>query len=244
MILATLFYDLTHVVIFLVSGIFFWKWIILKLGLVAAMRKLPEWVETPKPIVLSVAAILLSPHAFHIARLGWYDSPALVLSDVYAVTNDGKEVRVPSNFFGTWSVTAAQHRLGRVSSNHFPTVTWGTTQSIRVHENAMKDCSFGTGEDWPFRTNPSKISRIVQLNHAYAEQQAAGRENFHYNWFPHHIWSNPLSFSDFNVVALKEIDHYLYRTVSACVRLGPDGPDVTEVARDEFEIPLLPDVKD
>ncbi|MBG6147632.1 hypothetical protein IWQ51_005787 [Labrenzia sp. EL_142] len=243
MILATLFYDITHVVIYLVSGIFFWKWIILNIGLVLAMRKLPRWIETPKPMILGVAAIVLSPYAFHIARLGWYDTPALVVSEVYAVTADGKQVRVPSNFFGTVSVTVAQHRLGRTNPGHYPTVTWGTTQNAEVFDKAIKDCSYSADEVWQFKTTPNKIIRIVQYNHAYALQQVADGSTFHYNWFPHHIWSYPLSYRDFDTVALTDIDYYLYRTTSFCVHLGLNGPEIEEVTSDEFQIPLHPDAQ-
>jgi len=238
MILATLFYDLTHVMIFLVSGIFFWKWIILNFGLVAAMRKLPRWVETPKPMLLGIAAILLAPNLFQIARLGWYDTPALTRSDVYAVTKDGRELQVPSNYFGTISVTAAQHRLGRVAPGHYPTVTWGTTQSENVFLAAQNGCSFGSDTRWQFETEPGRISRIVQLTHSYATQQAADGRQYLYDLFPHHIWSNPWMFDEFAALVPDDIAHYIYRTVSGCVRLGPDGPVVDEWFRDEFVIPV------
>ena len=44
MIAITLFYDLAHIVIFFVT-VFFWKWILLNLALVAAIRLLPPFVE-------------------------------------------------------------------------------------------------------------------------------------------------------------------------------------------------------
>ncbi len=238
MILATLFYDLTHVVIYLVSGIFFWKWILLNLGLVAAMRKLPRWVETPRPMLLAATMVLLAPIAFQIARLGWYDTPALTRSDLYAVTKDGRELQVPSNYFGTVSVTAAQHRLGRIAEGHYPTITWGSTQSGKVFLDALDDCSFGSDEPVQFGSDPDRVIRIVQLTHAYALQRAASDGHYRYDRFPHHIWSNPWLFDEFAALAPDEISHYLYRTVSGCVRPGPEGPVMEVQFRDEIEIPV------
>lgn len=238
MILITLFYDLTHVAIFLLSGIFFWKWIILNLGLVAAMRRLPRWVETPIPMILGVASVLLAPNFFHIARLGWYDTPALTRSEIYAVTKDGKEVRVPSNFFGTISITLGQHRLGRVAEGHYPTVTWGTTQSLKVFREALNNCSIEKDDRIAFKSDKDKIARIIQLTHAYAVQQAQIDGAYHYNEFPHHIWSNLWAYEDFASKSLDEIDHYIYRTISECVSLGEFGPTAREDFRDEFVVPV------
>ncbi|MDJ0933096.1 hypothetical protein [Breoghania sp.] len=89
MIAVTLFYNLTHLIIFLLTGIFFWKWIVLNLALVAAMRKLPKRVEHGTIVILAVIVTIMAPHVFTIARLGWYDTPALVSSQLFAVTSEG-----------------------------------------------------------------------------------------------------------------------------------------------------------
>ncbi|MGI1662811.1 hypothetical protein ACRDNQ_11275 [Palleronia sp. KMU-117] len=237
MIGVTLFYDLTHAVIFLVSGIFFWKWIIMNLALVAGMRRLPGWVESRSVVVAGVLAVLFAPQAFNIVRLGWYDSPAVVLSEVVAVTEDGREWTVPSNYFGTVSVTAAQSRMGRPDPGHYPTVTWGTTQEEAVFREAAADCRFAV-ERWQYPRTEEEIARIVRLIHAYALQREAATGRYAYDLFPHHIWSNPFMFKEFAALPKSEISHYLYRVRSVCIRAQDGGIALREDRRDEFRIPV------
>ncbi|WP_227272506.1 hypothetical protein [Roseobacter weihaiensis] len=238
MIGLTLFYDLTHVIIFLVSGIFFWKWIILNLALVAAMRRLPSWVEIRSVAAVGVATVVLAPAVFGIVWLGWYDTRALVVSETYAVTQSGDVLRVPSNFFGTISVTAAQHRFGRTEPGHFPTVTWGSTQTAADLKAARSDCAFD--EDLPprFSRTPEQVAETIQLMHLYALQREERSGQYFYDFFPHHIWSNPLLSKDFGAIAVRDIKHYVYRTRSGCVSLDETGPVFDERKVNEFIVPL------
>ncbi len=238
MIGLTLFYDVTHVVIFIVSGIFFWKWIVLNLALVAAMRRLPAWVEARSVAAISVASVVFAPTVFGVVWLGWYDTRALVVSEAYAVTKSGDVARVPSNFFGTISVTAAQHRFGRTEPGHWPTVTWGTTQSVKFLEGAREDCTFKPDAPTRFSRSKQQVSELIQLAHRYAQQNTSPDGRYVYDLFPHHIWSNPQLFRDFSRVAVSNIDYYIYRTRSGCTSLGLTGPEFKEHRSDEFVIPI------
>lgn len=236
MIAVTLFYDLTHVIIFLVSGIFFWKWILLNLGLVAAMRTLPSLAETRAFAGAAMTTVLLAPVGFGIVWLGWYDTNALVTSSFHAVTKDGRSIEVPSNFFGTISVTQAQHRLGRLEEGHYPTVTWGSTQRSEDVRKALNGCKFIDDTPWRFRSDQDKVGRILGITHAYALEQQERFGRYAYDAFPHHIWSNLFIFNEFATLDLREIDYYVYRTQSACVSAGENGPllDVDFIGETEF----------
>jgi len=243
MIGITLFYDLTHITIFLISGIFFWKWIILNAALVAAMKYLKPDAERPTAVILAAIMVLGAPEIFHIARLGWYDTPALTRTEIVAVTKDGQAHIVPANYFGTISVSAAQHRLGRPAEGHFPTVTWGTTQSGRVLQEAREGCSFGMDEEWRYPQDASKIVRLIERTHAYALQKAGEGGLYRYDFYPHHIWSNPFMFQDFAHVAPSQIDTYLYRTISSCITLSGGVPEETRTLVDEIEITVTTKAK-
>jgi len=237
MIAVTLFYDLTHLVIFLVSGIFFWKWIIMNLALVAAMRRLPAWVEGKNVVVAGMLAVVLAPQVFNIVRLGWYDSPAMVLSELVAVTEDGREYQVPSNYFGTISVSAAQSRLGRPNAGHYPTVTWGTTQQESVFREAVNDCRFST-DQWPYRRSQDEIADIVRWVHGYALEREEATGRYAYDLYPHHIWSNPFMFDEFAAVQKTQITHYVYRVRSLCIVAADGETAVREDRINEFAIPI------
>ncbi|WP_299410276.1 hypothetical protein [uncultured Roseobacter sp.] len=239
LIAATLFYDITHVAIFFASGIMFWKWVALNTALVAAMRHLPKMAERRTAVIMSCMIVLLAPEAFNIVRLGWYDTPALTRTEVIAVTKDGNEYEVPSNFFGSYSVTAAQHRLGRTATEHFPTVTLGTTQQEDIFHQAHSDCTFPETPSTPFQRDKAWITNLVQTTHTYAAQQASDDGLYRYDLFPHHIWSNPWMFKDFAKVDPNTIDFYIYRTISSCIALDRGMPleDVRFVS--EFKVPAV-----
>lgn len=237
MIFATAFFDLTHIVIYLLSGIFFWKWILFNFALIFGIRKLPKFVETKSLFVAGVLAVLIAPKALQIIPLAWYDSPAVVLSETIVVTNDGKEFKVPSNYFGTISVSAAQHRFGRPEQGHFPTATWGTTQNKSVFEQARLGCNFDD-YSWVFKQNEEEIRTLINNAHLYALQQEQKRGDYNYNLFPHHIWSNPFDDTGFSNLKISDINHYLYRTSSNCF-VAADGAVAKDVHKsDEILIPL------
>jgi hypothetical protein len=237
---ATLFYDLTHVVIFIISGIMFWKWVLLNSALVAAMRYLPAMAERRTSVVLSIFVVLAAPETFHIVRLGWYDTPAMARTEIIAVTNDGKEHLVPSNFFGSISITAAQHRLGRLEPNVFPTVTLGTTQNSLVFQQAWNDCTFDSETALtPYQVDEDRLKRLLQVTHTYALQQSSGDGRYNYDFFPHHIWSNPWLFRDFAELDPKSIVTYVYRTIFGCISVKEGHPteDVRKI--NSLMIPAL-----
>lgn len=234
---ATLFYDITHIAIFFASGIMFWKWVVLNTALVVALRHLPKVAECRTAVIMSVTTVMLAPEAFHIVRLAWYDTPALTRTEIIAVTKNGAQYEVPSNFFGSYSVTAAQHRLGRTATQHFPTVTLGTTQREDVFRQALSNCTFPESPSIPFQREEAWITNLIQTTHTYAAQQASESGRYRYDLFPHHIWSNPWMFEGFAKIDPNTIDFYIYRTISSCVIF--EGKTLTEDVRfvNEFSVP-------
>src|SRR3546814_11027254 len=86
--LITVFYDITHVVIFIVSGILFWKWILMNLAIVAAFTSLRHQRFDGFVRLVGVVAVIGGTLVFFAARLAWYDTPALNRSEERRV---GKE---------------------------------------------------------------------------------------------------------------------------------------------------------
>jgi len=109
--LVTAMYDVTHIVIFLVSGIFFYKWIWLNILIVFALNKIKNIELDISSIFWLIIVIILAPVIFYVAFLGWFDTPSFNDEYVLAITEDGNQYRAPSNYFLAGSVTAAQQRL-------------------------------------------------------------------------------------------------------------------------------------
>ncbi|MGB1077791.1 MAG: hypothetical protein ACPG05_05735, partial [Bdellovibrionales bacterium] len=73
---ATLFYDLTHIVIFFVSGIFFYKWIILNVSVVWALNTVKEKTVDHFLKFVLISTVICAPLIFVVAKLGWWDTTA------------------------------------------------------------------------------------------------------------------------------------------------------------------------
>ncbi|MCY4336925.1 MAG: hypothetical protein OXC60_19900 [Litoreibacter sp.] len=157
----------------------------------------------------------MSPQAFTIVRLGWYDTPAQNVSEAFAVTEDGREVRVPSNYFGTISVTAAQHRLGRVEAGHYPMSTWGTAYSMSDFQRGNRSCAFGSEEPWQFKRETSDVVKQLQLAHAYSVQRYEKSGDHKYDLFPIIFDQTPGTLT--NLLNLSQT-----RSRTMCMQHGPN----------------------
>ena len=130
-IAITAFYDVTHVVIFVVTGIFFWKWILLNTVLVFALSRVREAEVRPILRVIGPLFVAGGTVVFFAARLGWYETPALNDHHFEAETETGTRYRVPTNYFLAASVTVAQQRLGSPTTAVFPSARMGNDAQPR-----------------------------------------------------------------------------------------------------------------
>jgi hypothetical protein len=215
---ASLLFDLSHILIFVISGIFFYKWILLNFSIVWAIRFFGKR-EFSKEMKVGLVSVLLSaPLFFWVATLGWWDTSAVNTEKIYAVTKDGQSIEVPSNFFKSFSVTIAQDRILRDKGPSFiGTSTFGNTQSQRYMEKANA-CDFGELPEDPNLDTLVKenfINTFLPRYHQYAlSEQEKG--SFHYDLYPHHIWSMPWNFTAFSKLNLKDIVMYRYEISSQC----------------------------
>ena len=210
-------YDLTHVVIFFATGIFFWKWILLNMLIVVAAskmssRRLDRWEQ-----VLGATTVVAATLVFFAARLAWYDSPAVNRSYFVAIDRSGAEFEVPSNYFTSGSITVAQMRLGVVSDAVFPTGTWGTTSKHEIMKRAQR-CDLRPGEHpAAYLSDVRQISDFIRSYHRAVLARVDERGRFNYDLYPHHIWSNPWRFERFQHLDKRSIVAYKYITDVACL---------------------------
>ena len=238
-IAITAFYDVTHVVIFVVTGIFFWKWILLNTVLVFALSRVREADVRPILRVIGPLFVAGATVVFFAARLGWYETPALNDHYFVAETETGTRYSVPTNYFLAASVTVAQQRLGSPTTAVFPTLVWATTLSQEVRRTAERECA-SQPLDGPraYRGREEQIRRFAQQHHAHILALSDDKGRVPYDWYPHHIWSNPWMFQDFNRLDKRTILRYWYVVEPKCVGT-PEHPLRPLVrARYELEIPV------
>lgn len=94
-----------HTVTFLTTGFFFLSWLVVELGLLAAlsMPRLESWSRpnlTPARGAIAVAATLAAPVLFHPPGLAWFDAPVSYGYRVDVVGVSGRHYHVPMSAFG------------------------------------------------------------------------------------------------------------------------------------------------
>ncbi len=239
-ILLTLFYDITHIVIFLFTGIFFWKWIILNLGI---MYSLSALLHKAQPITVKVMApffVIFAIAIFFTARLGWYDTK--ILRDVYvvAVTESGDEYRVPTNYFYNTSVTFAQSRvLGRVPGHLYGSDSLGSVYKYWLL-NQYNNCqpSFIKKDSLPSKLY--ELTWYLKNHHNYIKQNIDETGYINYDLFPHHVWSNPFLFQEFKSLDKRDITGYKIIVDSLCLEVNTDNRKITQTIflHDEYNVRL------
>lgn len=242
MIGLTVIYDIMHVVIFGLTAIFFWKWILLNLGFVHAFSALRREAK-PVPLTLGIyalAILLIAPQLFKIVKLGWFDSGGVNHAHVQAETVDGQHVEVPSNFFLEMSVVFAQQRVGRPFRGLLPTHDWGTSADFEIMQHFTDHCE----PDVPPvpDLDPEVIAKVGDLLWKHHDRMLAledGGGRLNYDLYPHHIWSSPWAFDEFRALDLSKIDAYVLVVEAKCVGMNPTTgeAEVMTLLTDEHRFP-------
>jgi len=99
-------FELLHIGVFLVSGIFFWAWIFVNLAIVYVLNKLTideeKMIFNYKTMLLSFSFILLGNHVFHSSVLAWYDTALNNSYKIYVTTENKERYRVDTNLFAPY----------------------------------------------------------------------------------------------------------------------------------------------
>ena len=242
MIWITVFFDIMHLTIFGLTAIFFWKWILLNLGMVHAfsMLRRDNW---RLPLWLSAAALIVllgAPLMFQVARLGWFDSGGVNFAHWQVETMDGERVEVPTNFFLATSISFAQQRPGRPFTGFLPTHDWGTTMDAEVMRRFKGTCEPERAPVPAMTPAQFKVlGDFIQRHHARVLERAGGSGNIAYDWYPHHIWSSPFAYDAFRRLDLSRVSSYVLTIEAICLNVDDAGAIEKRVlTRDEVEFPL------
>jgi|GEM_PF-1359874 len=241
-LIITLCYDALHLIIFFTTGIFFWKFIILNLAIVAALGAM-QIVTVPRQIRMALAAaVVLSPFVFHIMpSFAWLDSRSMNRVQVYAITDDGAEHPVPSNYFLGMSVTFAQNRLVWPAEGAVPTNTWGVSRDRDIMERGLA-CDW-TADDLserpvPFSVPQVQIAYFIQRYHQQVLSMLDNEGRFNYDLFPHHIFSMPWTSHGFDALDKRRIVAYRYKSETLCLDYKDGRPAPQRQDLGSFDIPV------
>ena len=239
-ILITAFYDLTHIGIFLLTGIFFWKWILLNLFIVMALITIRTVRIPVLAAVFLMVLVVVSTQFVFVARLAWFDTPAMNNIQIEAVTHDGEAVPVPSNHFLAYSVRFAQQRIAQPDAgDHFPTGTWGATVDEALFEEAVNCMAPSDGASTVGRYLARDRAEIVlRGTHAYLLDNMADDGMYRIDLYPHHIWSMPYLFPEYYELRLTDIAAYRIVIDSVCLRVEGQRVVYDPLIRGATDIPV------
>ena len=107
-----------HLAVFLLSGIFFWKWMVLEVALMVLLLRCDRQTLSRFGLPLVLLALpfaFFSPRLFNVATLAWYDTPYTINLELEAVGASGTVYRVDRDDLSPYDVLLAQGRLGFVA---------------------------------------------------------------------------------------------------------------------------------
>jgi hypothetical protein len=246
LLIMLLAFDVQHIGIFLLTGVMFWKWIAINTACVLALRYLPlEKFDRPT-VLLSAAGLVLALPIFFVARLGWYDTNAL--NQMYAVAElqDGRQVRLPSNYFGPFSVNMAQGDFAFTLPDMLVTGTMGTTMSVKDMRLGKENCTqMEHGAELNPRFGPTQLEQFSTYYHGVAlalADKTSGRLD--YDYYPHHIWSVPWLYKEAQQMDVRQIVAYRWQFVTVCADWTGGQRQSQELSRRELVVPVVDGYKD
>ena len=201
--------NLMHIIIFIVSGIFFWKWIIFNFFLLFFFHNyMGSFKCTRQFYLLHFSFMFFGSTVFSIPKLGWYDSPVMNNSFFVAIDKNGTRYNVPSNYFNDYSVTIAQQRFFDYTSLDFTenVGTFGTVRSLDSLTSLRKeyqDSNTSSFSERHFSLHPD-LANFVKNHHSYMVSNDYNCVNL----YPHHIFSNHYLYESFYNLNLNNIIEY------------------------------------
>jgi hypothetical protein len=163
--------------------------------------------------------LIIDKDIFETAHLGWFDTRSVNEIRIIAVTENGEEFQVPSNYFLSYSITVAQMDFVSGFSDTLDTGTWGAVMSkTRLLQ--------GNTCEVPMTRQASAslkhIEGFLQAHHRFILENADTGGRVRYNSFPHHIWSTINRFRPFYQLDKRRIQAYRLDLRSICIRAPND----------------------
>jgi len=232
-------YDLFHLVVYLVFGLLFWKWIALNTIILAVMLRTPGRHWDRFAVLVCMVFVAGSAAFFKTATLAWYDTDGFVSVRFEAGLDDGTRIPVPNAYFASASYQVSQGRLYMPShTGHFNFSIWGSVLSWR-------DAAAGWRCEPPDREQPvpakygplSDLRRYVSTHHEQVLSRIDEQGIVSYYLLPHHHVPAPFVKDAFHEVDKRRIREYYYLVESVCLDLHDGRLQRRVVERNEY--PML-----
>lgn len=228
LLIFTLLFDLFHIGVYMTLGALFHFWIAVNVIIYSSAWRLRDSDVTPMMKAVCVLTVLFGHYVFYTNWLGWLDGAKLASPNFVAVTRDGREVPVPSVYFGIYSYTIAQGGM-YIPDNHF---------SFRIGGNNLNRADWADARECGPQILPQQdtgvtlaaVEDLVRDTHRFMQRYPAIKNDNLYYLYPHHMQPNPFVFRDFNRLNIDDIVGYKYVVESVCLTLR-DGALARDVKK-------------
>jgi hypothetical protein len=217
LMVATVLFDLFHVVVYFTLGAAFFFWVAVNILIYLSLKRIDDRARTPELSLVTIVAILTAHWTFYTSHLGWLDSAKLASPLFFAETRDGREVAVPSVYFGNASYSIAQTAMYvpdenfamRIGGNTHDPADWRRAQRCTPDFVRHQD----TGVTLPAVENMVRATDAAMRRHPIVKN-----DNLYY-FYPYHMVANPMMFAAFNRLRIGDIVRYHYVVESVCLGL-------------------------
>lgn len=221
--LAAFCYDLLHIGIYLLGGIFFSAWIWNNIAVILAIRGYRS--VSVAGTAACFLTILLGYPPLDILRsawLGWFDLTNARQSYFEAVTDDGREVRVPYDAFLGSSHSVGHAYMANVGmTGQYPFTWWasGTYEQFKTIPHCASPPPVNpTDVEAPAKAEArlAAAGRMVRANHTRLLDLERRWGHLAIYFRLHHLPSNPFMFKEFNELDLGRVNGYNLVIASMC----------------------------
>ncbi|WKN41786.1 hypothetical protein [Tunicatimonas pelagia] len=124
-----------HLMVYVVSGIFFWQWIIMETVIIAVLLYRPQSTAVlfTRPYwALFALLLILNPLFIHITPLAWLDCGFINSYTFYLRNDTGEKQRLDSSFFSPYDVGFAKNRFTYTNPDNVVAKTLGQCHDAQV----------------------------------------------------------------------------------------------------------------
>jgi hypothetical protein len=224
---ASVIYDVLHLGIWILGGLFFWPWVWNNITIFVAASSQRSRASLSAKLACVLAIVLGFPSLpyYKAAWLAWFDVADARQTYFEAVTEDGRRARVPSSFFLSHSYSVSHGFMDTAShAGHFGFTLWGSSPNYERLLSSGKCIApkntTETESDIDKTARLERVGKFVRAHHAkmLSRRSWLGPHSYYYSRLHHHP-SNPFLFAQFNNMRLSDIVAYNLVVESVCHRL-------------------------
>ncbi len=242
---ATLFYDALHIGIYVFGGLFFWPWVWNNVSVLFAIRgKTDADVSLyPRLCCIAVMALGFSSKLGDAAFLAWFDTTRVRAATIEIHDGSTNEwLPLPTSYFLSHSYAMSHGYFGHaVRDGHFSPSVGGTKfydQFLLRNVCKLPEDHGRVESRQDYDVRLQVLERFLRAHHdkMLARADAEGHASIYLRG--HHHPSNPLSFSGFSALDLRDVDAYRYLDISACLTMSDGRVREQIVKRDEHIVQI------